>query len=274
MRLNKKSPALSDQSGAKARIEPHSNGVIMSKNNRAVKWYPRLFTGDMVRALLDGKKTATRWPLRKQPVEDVSRRAGQWVWEDVAGNVFRSPVCPGDVIWGRETWVKLLAVSPASDEPISVGPGEQLIEPPTFYIDKKGNKRWNYDGTVIAYRANSDVEFCDGDGFSGDMADKDDMPHWRPSIHMPKEYTRLFGRVTGVKLVHVQDINEPEAQAEGVHPAFSHPGLDGVSSQPSYRWGFWRLWDELYAARGLGWDANPWVWAVSFRLISKAEAEA
>lgn len=279
MRLNKKSPALSDQSGAKARIEPHSNGVIMSKNTQAVnvKWYPRLFAEDMVLAFLDGSKTATRWPLRKQPVEDVSRRAGQWVWEDVAGNVFRSPVCPGDVIWGRETWVELLAVSPASDEPISVGPGEQLIEPPTFCIDKKGNKRWNYDGTIIAYRANSDVEFCDGDGFSGDMADKDDMPHWRPSIHMPKEYTRLFGRVTGVKLVRVQDISEAEAKTEGVAPEFEMDVADfikGMRCAPStYILGFKHVWQRLYDGGQYAWEANPYVWAASFRRISKAEAE-
>lgn len=246
----------------------------MGKNTQIVKWYPRLFTGDMVRALLDGKKTATRWPLHKHPVGDVSRRAGQWVWEDVEGNVFRAPVRPGDVIWVRETWVELLAVSPASDNPIPIGPGEQLIDPPTSYIDRRGNKRWNHDGTVIAYRANSDVEFCDGDGFSGDMAAKDDMPHWRPSIHMPREYARLFGRVTGVKLVRVQDISEEEARAEGVRPAFSHPGLDGVTPQPSYRWGFWTLWDALYAARGLGWNDNPWVWAADFQRISKTEAEA
>ncbi|MGE9984866.1 hypothetical protein [Desulfovibrio sp. SGI.169] len=246
----------------------------MNQNSNKVKWYPRLLTGEMVRAVLSGHKTVTRWPLRKQPVEDVAKRKGEWVWEDVDGNIFRAPVRPGDVIWVREAWAELTAVSPATGEPIPIGPGEQLIEPPTFYMDRKGYKRWNYDGTVIAYRANSDVMFCDGDGFSGEMADKDDMPHWRPSIHMPKEYARLFGRVTGVKLVHVQDINESEAQAEGVRPAFSHPGLDGVVSQPFYRWGFWRLWDKLYAARGLGWDANPWVWAVSFRLISKAEAEA
>lgn len=207
----------------------------MSKNTQTVnvKWYPRLFTGGMVRALLDGKKTATRWPLRKQPVEDVSRRAGQWVWEDVAGNVFSAPVRPGDVIWGRETWAQ-----------------EDAAFPPVYYAD----------GTdMLGNKWTSEALF---------------KIRWSPNIHMPRKFTRIFLRVTHVRLVQVQDISEPEAQAEGVHPAFSHPGLDGVSSQPSYRWGFWSLWDELYAARGLGWDASPWVWAASFRRISKAEAEA
>lgn len=204
----------------------------MNKNIQTVKWYPRLFTGDMVRALLDGSKTATRWPLRKQPVEDVSRRAGQWVWEDVAGNVFRAPVHPGDVIWARETWAC-----------VSIPNGTCAREFVTVYAAD------NPHGLLWPSR-------------------------WKPNIHMPRRYARIFLRVTQFSLMRVQDISEKEAQSEGVHPAFSHPGWDGVTSQPSYRWGFWSLWDDLYAAHGLGWDVNPWVWAATFHRISKAEAEA
>ena len=204
----------------------------MNKNIQAVKWYPRLFTGDMVRALLDGRKTATRWPLRKQPVEDVSHRAGKWVWEDVAGNVFRAPVRPGDVIWARETWAR-----------VSIPNGTCARELVTVYAAD------NPHGLLWPSR-------------------------WKPNIHMPRRYARIFLRVTQFSLMRVQDISEKEAQSEGVCPAFSHPGWDGVTSQPSYRWGFWSLWDDLYAARGLGWDVNPWVWAATFHRISKAEAEA
>lgn len=76
----------------------------MNQNGNKVKYYPRLLTGEMVRAVLSGHKTATRWPLRKQPVEDVAKRKGEWVWEDVDGNIFPAPVRLGDVIWVRETW--------------------------------------------------------------------------------------------------------------------------------------------------------------------------
>lgn len=205
----------------------------MSKNTQAVnvKWYPRLFTDDMVRELLADRKTATRWPLRKQP-EGIVQKVEEWTWED-AGNTYRAPVCPGDIIWARETWAQ-----------------EDVACPPVYRAD--GND-------MLGNKWASEALF---------------KIRWSPNIHMPRKFTRIFLRVTDVRLVHVQDISEPEAQAEGVHPAFSHPGLDGVSSQPSYRWGFWSLWDELYAARGLGWDASPWVWAASFRRISKAEAEA
>lgn len=78
----------------------------MNWNRNEVKYYPRLLTGEMVRAVLAGHKTATRWPLRRQPVEDVAKRQGEWVWEDVDGNIFPAPVRPGDVIWVRETWAQ------------------------------------------------------------------------------------------------------------------------------------------------------------------------
>lgn len=209
----------------------------MSKNTQAVKWYPRLFTGDMVRALLDGKKTATRWPLRKQPVEDVSRRAGQWVWEDIAGNVFRSPVCPGDVIWGRETWAQ-----------------EDVAFPPVYRAD--GNDML---GNTWMEGALSKIR-------------------WKPNIHMPKKHARLFGRVTDVKLVRVQDISEAEAKAEGIMPEFEMDVADfvkGMRCAPStYVLGFKHVWQRLYDGGQYAWEVNPYVLAVSFHRISRAEAEA
>lgn len=249
----------------------------MSTQKRSCfKWYPRLFTADMIRALLDGRKTATRWPLRKQPVGEITYR-GEYAWEDATGAVFHAPVRPGDVLWARETWVELLAVSPSTDDPMPVGPGEQLIEPPTFYKDKKGNKRWNYDGTIIAYRANSNVEFCDGDGFSGEMADKGDIPHWRASIHMPRKYARLFGRVTDVKMVRVQDISEAEAKAEGSMPEFDMDAADFINgahcSSSTYILGFKHIWQQLYDSGPHAWSVNPYVWAADFCLIPKPEDE-
>lgn len=90
---------------------------------------------------------------------------------------------------------------------------------------------------------------------------------WTPSIHMPRILSRITLEITDVRVERVRDISEEDAQVEGVRPAFSHPGFDGVTSQPSYRWGFWRIWDELYAARGLGWSVNPWVWVVTFKRV-------
>ena len=205
----------------------------MNRNNQAVKWYPRLFTDDMVRELLADRKTATRWPLRKQPVEDVSRRAGEWVWEDATGNTYRAPVCPGDIIWAREAWAQ-----------------EDVAFPPVYRADGTdmlGNK-WT---TEALFKI-----------------------RWSPNIHMPRRVARIFLRVTDMRLVRVQDISEEEAQAEGITPSTKQIVKFGRGMRvTTARQQFAALWNALYAARGLGWDANPWVWAADFRLISKAEAE-
>ena len=201
----------------------------MSKNTQAVKWYPRLFTGDMVRELLADRKTATRWPLRKQPAGFV-QKIEEWTWGDAAGNTYRAPVCPGDIIWARETWAQ-----------------EDVACPPVYRAD--GND-------MLGNKWASEALF---------------KIRWSPNIHMPRKFTRIFLRVTDVRLVHVQDISEEETWAEGVMPP---PEILAEYPFGNGKYNFATLWDTLYEDRGLGWDVNPWVWAASFRRISKAEAEA
>ncbi len=207
----------------------------MNQNENKVKYYPRLLTGEMVRAVLAGHKTATRWPLRKQPVEDVAKRKGEWVWEDVDGHIFPAPVRPGDVIWVRETWSQENAAFP----PVYRADG----------IDMLGNQ-WTEE-------ALSEVR-------------------WRPGIHMPRKCARLMLRVTDVKLIRVQDISEPEAQAEGSMPEFEMNAADfikGVRRPTStYFLGFKHIWQQLYDSGPHAWNANPWVWAASFHRISRDEA--
>ena len=211
---------------------------------------PILFSSPMVRAILNGRKTQTRRVVTPQPrvyaggchqnhkpkhsapyfdaycnakKTEVNPRgmSDRWCWcavDDRQGpDWIRCPYgVPGDRLWVRETWVELLAVSPATDEPMPIGPGERLIEPPTQWTDSEGRLRWHYDGRVIAYRANSNVEFCDGDGFSGDMADRDDIPRWRPSIHMPRWASRITLEITDIHVERLLDISEEDAWNEGI----------------------------------------------------------
>ena len=82
---------------------------------------------------------------------------------------------------------------------------------------------------------------------------------WHPSIHMPREAARIFLRVTDVRVERLQDCGNMQAKDEGCT----------CSSQ------FARLWDSTIkpADRAtFGWDANPWVWVISFERISKDEA--
>lgn len=81
---------------------------------------------------------------------------------------------------------------------------------------------------------------------------------WKPSIHMPRRLSRLTLRVTAVRVERLQDISVNDAQAEGVDLAAWEWGEVAVGH-------FATLWDSI---NGPGsWDANPWVWAVSFEVL-------
>ncbi|MDE2107430.1 MAG: hypothetical protein KGL39_60095, partial [Patescibacteria group bacterium] len=151
---------------------------------------------------------------------------------------------PGDRLWVRETFAMVGRMDINSGEPIACGPGE---------------KDFPERDCVVAYRANSNIEFCDGDGFMGEMADRDDMPKWRPSIHMPRWASRITLEVTGVRVERVHDICGVDALAEGVED----------SDESTAPMSFAQLWDSINAERGLGWDKNPWVWVINFRRITQ-----
>lgn len=207
---------------------------------------PILFNGEMVRAILNDSKTQTRRPVHKDIVSAIVGNGGNVLYRNPFGKI-------GDQLWVRETFVELVAVSPADDEPMTIGVGERLIEPPTSWIDDKGRIRWHYDGLVVAYRANSDIKFCDGDGFSEEsgMADKNDLPRWKPSIHMPRWASRIDLEITNVRIERVQSITEEDALSEGLVQSTEH----------SAKFAFNFLWDSIYN----NYRSNPWVWIVEFK---------
>ena len=89
----------------------------------------------------------------------------------------------------------------------------------------------------------------------------------RPSIHMPRWASRITLEVTGVRVEQVQDISGFDAFNEGVWPA------RGTVTGPfclSHIEGFKKMWDSIYSKRGLGWDVNPWVWVVDFRMVENS----
>lgn len=265
-----------------------------------MKERPILFSGPMVCAILSGEKTQTRRLVKPQPHDNGT---GRWTWVldstarkqvgtfcfgivDSDGDRFtdrgreqstyvRCPFGrPGDRLWVRETWAELIAVSPATDRPMPIGPGERLIDPPTKWRNSRGQYSWNYDGKVVAYRANSNVEFCDGDGFTCEFSNREDMPKWKPSIHMPRWASRITLEVTGIRVERLQAISDDDADAEGVGE------FDGLMDEPDlYRrakamgeaavdprvW-FAQIWDSINGKRA-PWDSNPWVWAIAFKRI-------
>jgi hypothetical protein len=222
-----------------------------------MKERPILFSGPMVRAILDGRKTQTRRAMKPQPGNnDRYRWAGS-----VKGDVFQwghapknDPYnyfqeneikCPygatGDRLWVKETFY-------------AWGTWEQ------YYDGNK--KRWRFlDHTdskhPVKYPATEGNRFYQGPANGGDDY------HCRPSIFMKRKYSRIALEVTGVRVKRVQDISEDDAQKEGVTPSIVGKNLDGLK----YRSGFQTLWDSINEKRGYGWNSNPFVWVVEFRVI-------
>lgn len=198
---------------------------------------PILFNGDMVRAILDGRKTQTRRPIKPQPPEGTSRiicgEDGDQALclSEYEGGEFSQHIdpwrkCPyavGDHLYVRETWA----------DPCNAG--------------------------IIAYRA--------------DQATAYENIKWRPSIHMPKWAARLWLEVTEVRVEPVRGIDGMDALSEGITlPAETEETFQLCPNEwPLYEdeliAPFRELWDATYAKRGLGWDANPWVWVYEFRRI-------
>lgn len=241
---------------------------MTTTNNSAVRERPILFSAPMVRAILDGSKTQTRRVVKGVRADNcLPLRKATKTKDGVITHVMDAPargLCPygqaGDRLWVRETWVELLHTSPATDEPV-LCEGDKLIKHATSWVDGKGRKRWNYDGKVIAYRATSPIEFCDGDGFGGEFANRDDMPRWRPSIHMPRWACRVVLEVTGVRVERLQDISAEDCIAEGLSTNLrEHDAVIHLRDQ----------FRDLWTSTGGDWDANPWVWVVEFKRVDNS----
>lgn len=185
---------------------------------------PILFSGAMVRAILDGRKTQTRRVVKPQPSRDLFHLeclpGGEWRDEEVSLGL-----CPygqpGDRLWVRETWGMTVdaGVHPADSE--------------------------------LVYRA-TDPDWSTTEGWK-----------WRPSIFMRRFACRLFLEVTAVRVERLQDISPQDAWAE----AIPHDDWETGGAVTEFA----RLWDSINAKRGYGWESNPWVWVVEFRIQEAAK---
>lgn len=231
-----------------------------------------IFNGEMVRALLDGRKTQTRRIMKAQPSEDFTpmnmaleadykarwytpgivdkdgylQPAGKEVFGVANENEGYS--CPfgavGDRIWVRETWAR-------------------------YNIDQ--------DSHDMAYRATIPEDWPE----SG---------RWRPSIHMPRWASRITLEITDVRVERLNAISEQDAQSEGVHTevwdqtvvARNYAAIDEffqfwsedmphyVEMNQLYRSSFRSLWESIYGAEN--WQANPWVWVIEFKRVEGGAA--
>ena len=192
---------------------------------------PILFNMEMVRAILDGRKTQTRRPIKSPSgLFHVCWRKtdpnNKWV-EQVDENEMSTdkrvnpPYDTGDILYVRETW-KAIDIS------------FELLSLWIQYQADKNSKRikFEYD------RFHKFKKYHDKNG-------------WQPNIFMPKEAARIFLKVTDVRVERLQDIASIEAGKEGF----------------GNRAHFIEKWNEIYSDKGYGWDDNPFVWVIEFEVM-------
>ncbi|HFF8748464.1 hypothetical protein [Klebsiella pneumoniae] len=205
-----------------------------------------IFNGEMVRALLDGRKTQTRRPIKWKQTRftEIGERedGSKWPWSEDAEHAcdFWHP-CPfgavGDRIWVRETWAEAGASAP----------------------DLK-LYRANYPEHVPSIYEN--------------VPPAEEI-RWTPSIHMPRTASRILLEITDVRVERLNAISEEDARAEGIIDGgclnCGEPEPCGCANpEPDATDAFAYLWQSIYGQEN--WNANPWVWVISFKRVEGGAA--
>jgi hypothetical protein len=196
---------------------------------------PIIFSGEMVRAILGGRKTQTRRVMRVQPPDDRCQ----------SDNIYFTPRCQvGDHLWVRETFRH-------------------------FGNIKRGNRPVR---SQITYQADGETkDVGEWDSFVNAPKQKwwhTDREPWTPSIHMPRWASRITLLVKSVRAERLQDITPADAKAEGDKERSGFPEFHEWGAFCHVRW-FRSLWNSINAKRGYGWDTNPWVWVYGFERIDE-----
>ena len=204
---------------------------------------PILFNGEMVRKILDGRKTCTRRSVKDNiPNDAIWGYTGftpkgyiscRGVYADRYGEGFyKLPYQPGDILYVRETW--------------DWDPDNEVAKP--YY-----------------YKADGDLR---PEGYKG--------MGWSPSIHMPKEAARIWLKVTDVRVERLQDITAEQILKEGI--GLTQDMIESVKEMKEHcDIPFAATWNHTLKKSDLdryGWAANPWVWVIEFERCEKPkEAE-
>lgn len=245
-------------------IEDAEDVCAMEQNT--VKERPILFAGPMVRAILSGHKTQTRRVIKIQPrtrADIGSYGAGRPFIRnpDSAGKNLDCPYGqPGDRLWVRETWQGPIMGGDEFENEYRDDPAKFQTPEHCFYAADGG----------------SPPEFVD--------ADDNLRCCWRPSIHMPRWACRIVLEIVSVRVERLNEISDDDALAEGIqyeeriietrYEAGQHIEVtvdmyhvDGKRSDAHYSAGecFQSLWESINGPES--WNANPWVWCITFRRV-------
>lgn len=219
---------------------------------------PILFNTEMVRAILDGRKDATRRIVKGFIPDDAVwgytafTPKGYISCRGYGEKFFKLPCEPGDILYVRESvWQKTGHYLDVDGETKAVWCNEFKY----VASDEKPETGWNYSWAK------------------------------RPSIHMPKEAARIWIKVTDVRVERLQSITEEGAIREGAEGEKCHHinvGAFGCTDCMNTGWieppqvGFMQIWNSTIKKSDLdryGWDANPWVWVIEFERCKKPEKD-
>ena len=223
---------------------------------------PILFNTDMVRGILDGRKTVTRRVIKGLPDGTYDVKFNGEEWEALFGTVgkgacfdfykeLKLPCQTGDILYVRETWQECCRNTIHSQ-----------------IVHNKYCFKASVDNPIYGCIDRECGQIC----------------NWKPSIHMPKEAARIWLKVTDVRVERLQDIDDEQAIKEGFEGERCHCGGTAYACTDCYNsgWieppfvGFMYTWNSTIKKADLdryGWDANPWVWVIAFERCEKPEEE-
>lgn len=195
--------------------------------------HPILFSGPMVRAILEGRKTQTRRVITPQTNgwNPIQGDKNIWYWcteadQDWSDKRFCPYGQPGDRLWVRETFA---------------------YAPRESFVYRADYDDWYHFSETVSIKTGETMPLV-----------------WKPSIHMPRLVSRINLEITQIRVERIQEISELDARAEGI--VWQKDFGNGLESRDA-RIPFGDLWNALNDPRGYGWNDNPWVWVIEFRRL-------
>lgn len=252
---------------------------------------PILFNTDMVRAILDGRKTVTRRLIKPQhligflpdkckngtPKEFLKEKKYMFkpycdmTDAELIKTSYKTPYQTGDLLYVRETW--RVGAWDIHNQMIAFDYKDGTCGELTYIHDRE-----LFERLVNQSREDARKAKCEYNGVDF-VWEKGKSPcRWHPSIHMPKEAARIWLKVKEVSVERLQEITEVEAEKEGCQSgSYEYKGAVW-GQEDTDEWTaieeFVNVWNSTIKKSDLeryGWDANPWVWVIEFERCEKPE---
>lgn len=244
------------------------------------------FNDEMVRAVLEGRKTQTRRPI-KWPIYSKSDGTKRRIFgptdigiiNEVLKERQKYPlyiVCPygqvGDRLWVREAFALESMVESGQEPPFSDG------RPIQYWNDGVPCSRKDAEFWIQPHYRSTDPtpELCYED------SDGEPTVRWKPSIHMPRWASRITLKITGIRVERLREITEEDAIKEGARKFEDLPSRHPYGQDPrwsmetppstehclgSARHAFGSTWNSIYGKKGLWWETNCFVWVIGFKRV-------